>query len=338
MQTQLTIHSAGAGSPASAIDGPAHCTTRRRGSQWGFSLVELMVAVSIMLVIIYALYAMFNQTQKALRGNLTQVDVLESGRAASEMIGRELEQITACDLRGTINLYAGMTPAQPLMQMDLDQNPSRPPLRTNILQEVFFLSRQTNRWYGTGYRVIGAVSGVGTLYRLSASTNFYDLNHTNLISQFVNAPAAADSRTGQLATNYHRVADGIVHFRLTAYDPDGRRLDAVSTNVSPSYRILRTDRAGNRLGLFSSAAQGEDPNVILQADPRDPTRTQTRVFFVSNAVPGYLELELGVLEPTTLKQYDSLRDSPNTAASFLKKQAAKVHLFRQRIPIRTALQ
>jgi hypothetical protein len=47
---------------------------------------------------------------------------------------------------------------------------------------------------------------------------------------------------------------------------------------------------------------------------------------------------LGVLEPATLKQYQSLRPSPNAALAFLKKQGAKVHLFRERIPIRTVLQ
>jgi len=55
-------------------------------------------------------------------------------------------------------------------------------------------------------------------------------------------------------------------------------------------------------------------------------------------LPGYIELELGVLEPTTLKQFQAFKDSPAVAAAFLKKQAGKVQLFRQRIPIRTALQ
>ena len=71
-----------------------------------FSLIELLTAVSIMVVIIFSLYAMFNQTQKALRANITQVDVLEGGRAAAEMLGREIEQLTACNQFQTINFYA----------------------------------------------------------------------------------------------------------------------------------------------------------------------------------------------------------------------------------------
>ena len=126
-----------------------------------FSLIELMTAVSIMLVIIFTLYAMFNQTQKALRANITQVDVLESGRAASEMIGREIEQLAACQLAETTNLYVAMMPASPLTLMDVNQDLKQPPLRTNILQEFFFLTRQTNKWVGTGYRVMGALGAPG---------------------------------------------------------------------------------------------------------------------------------------------------------------------------------
>lgn len=307
-------------------------------SRNGFSLIELLTAVSIMMVIIYALYAMFNQTQKALRANITQVDVLESGRAASEMMGRELEQLTACDLAQTVNLYAGMTPIPPLTQMDVDQNPSRAPLRTNILQEIFFLNRETNKWHGTGYRVGDADQGVGTLYRFTVSTNYRGLNYTNLMERFTHAVMTRNSVTGELATNFNRVSEGVIHLRLTAYDPAGRRMDAGSTNMHPSYRILRLDRNGRNLGAFSTAFNGVDANVILTADPYDPYRTQSRLTFAGDALPGYVELELGVLEPATLKQYQSLRDSPKAAEAFLKKQAGKVHLFRQRIPIRTALQ
>ncbi len=297
-----------------------------------FSLIELLTAVSIMMVIIYALYAMFNQTQKALRANITQVDVLESGRAASEMMGRELEQIGACNLGQTINVTA-QTRLPPLTQLDLE--PSRDPLRTNVLQEFFFMSRQANKWVGTGYRVLEADDGVGTLYRFTVSTNYRGLNFTNLSGQFEHARLTTNSASGLLSTNFNRVADGVIHLRLTPYDHEGRRLGWETTNDIPFYRMLRLNRNGQRIGLTSTAANAYDAQVILQGAliPRE-----TQFSFVSNALPAYLELELGVLEPGALKQYQSLRDSPKTANAYLQKQAAKVHLFRQRIPIRTALQ
>jgi hypothetical protein len=293
-----------------------------------------------MVVIIFALYAMFAQTQKALRANVTQVDVLESGRATAEMLGRDLEQLSPCNVAQTVNLYAGMIPlpSGPLILVDTaSTRVPQPGLRTNLLQEIFFLSRQSNSWVGTGYRVMGADHGVGTLYRYTVSTNYHALSFTNLMTQYVHA-ALTNPITGAITTNFNRVADGVVHLRLTAYDPEGRRMDWNTTNMWPSYRILRSNRSGGKLGLISSAVNQADSDVNLRQDILDPYGLQTQLFFTSNAVPAYLELELGMLEPATYKQYQSVAApgvAPAVPQAFLRKQAGKVHLFRQRIPIRT---
>ena len=63
-----------------------------------FSLIEVMVAVTLMSVIVLGLLAMFSQTQRAFRTGITQVDVMEGGRAACELMAREMEQITATGL------------------------------------------------------------------------------------------------------------------------------------------------------------------------------------------------------------------------------------------------
>ena len=294
-----------------------------RGTEAAFTIVELMVSVSIMSLIVFGLYQMFNQTQRALRNNITQVDVLESGRAALNMMARELEQISPSQIGGGTNLFVGMSPYPPVPQLDLDE---KTPLRTNLLQEFFFVSPNTNTWTGTGYRVIGATHGVGALYRFSVSTNFRFLNAANLSLAYLNAPVT-NPVTRSVSTNFHRVADGIIHLRLTAFDAEGRRMGLDTTNVHPAYRVLR-----------QSIAQRQVPatnNVIIRQD----LAGQSRLIFLSNAVPAYLELEFGVLEPQTFVKFESLREGPASAAQdFLKKQAAKVHLFRQRIPIRTASQ
>ena len=75
--------------------------------------------------------------------------------------------------------------------------------------------------------------------------------------------------------------------------------------------------------------------MLRQQFAFDP-QLNTQLTFMSNALPAYVELELGVLEPVALKQYQAL--SAKAAADFLSRQAGKVHLFRQRIPIRTVLQ
>jgi prepilin-type N-terminal cleavage/methylation domain-containing protein len=287
-----------------------------------FTVTELLVAVAIMSVIVIGLYQMFNQTQKALRSNLTQVDVLESGRAALQIMSRELEQLGASGLGGTTNLYVGMIPSYPtIVQTDLDD---KTPLRTNVLEEFFFLRPETNTMVGTGYRVIGAKNGVGALYRFSVATNAHRLR-SNYLSGVYFTANMTNPATGQLSTNFHRIADGIIHLRLLAYDPAGQRLGFETTNFHSAYRILR-----------QSLNQRQNPgtnNVVLRQD----VANQTQMIFLTNALPAYLELELGVLEQATLIQYDSLRDgAANVALDFLKKKATKVHLFRQRIPIRTA--
>jgi prepilin-type N-terminal cleavage/methylation domain-containing protein len=303
--------------------------------QRAFSLLELLVAISIMVLIIFALYQIFSQTQKAMRGNMTQVDVLESGRAAMEMISRELEQISASGFSEGVNLYAGMIPIPRVVQADIDQVT---PLRTNVLQELFFLSERDNQWHGTGYRVLWADNGVGTLFRHGSATNRHRLSNTNLMGQFVHAVAMTNTVTGAISTNYHRVADGVIHFRITAYDPEGRRLGFDTTNIYPSYGILRVAQNGSiRPFPYSTAPHVNGANVILRQDPFDQFRRETQLVFLSNALPAYVELELGVLEPATLKQYESLRGT-TVGQDFLRRQAAKVHLFRQRIPIRTGSQ
>ena len=47
----------------------------------GFSLVEVLVVVSLLSLIVLALMAVFSSTQKAFRSAVTQTDVLEGGRA-----------------------------------------------------------------------------------------------------------------------------------------------------------------------------------------------------------------------------------------------------------------
>jgi hypothetical protein len=78
--------------------------------------------------------------------------------------------------------------------------------------------------------------------------------------------------------------------------------------------------------------------VFLRPDDTNPNKvSQTEFFFVSNALPAYVELELGVLERTTFEQYLSVQGT-DLAPKFLRERANKVHLFRERIPIRTDVQ
>ncbi|HPC60329.1 MAG TPA: prepilin-type N-terminal cleavage/methylation domain-containing protein, partial [Verrucomicrobiota bacterium] len=61
---------------------------RRRRRRSAFSLVEILVTVALLSFIVLGLLAMFHQTQRAFRSSITQTDVLEAGRALTEIIGR----------------------------------------------------------------------------------------------------------------------------------------------------------------------------------------------------------------------------------------------------------
>jgi hypothetical protein len=60
---------------------------------------------------------------------------------------------------------------------------------------------------------------------------------------------------------------------------------------------------------------------------------QGACYFMSNAVPAYVDVELGLLESQILGRYRSIQD-PTAQRQYLTNHAAQVHLFRQRIPVR----
>ena len=274
--------------------------TRRRG----FSLIELMLAVSISTVIIAALYAVFNQTQRALRSNVNQVDVLESGRAAMDLITRQLALMAAMGRTNTPNLVLFRTPTiAPVIQ----PLPSAPGgliafARTNSLWQVYFAAREGARLDGTGFRVTDAANGVGTLGQLNISLAIRDLTGANLIPAMM---LAAE-------TNYSRVIDGVIHFRVQAFDSRG-------------YPMVLQYQDGDEVN-------DRYPGVRLERDRGLRTETQTTFFY--RALPAYVEVELGILEPQTLEQYRSFPLNSDFARKFLADHVGQVHLFRQRVPIR----
>src|SRR5438046_7663581 len=97
-----------------------------------FTVVELLVAVSVLSLIVLVLYGLFDQVQRALRGNVAQVDVLEGGRSAMQLMAGELEQMDAGNLPASTNLYISLT-AVPHRQALLDAGTNR----VNVLQQIF---------------------------------------------------------------------------------------------------------------------------------------------------------------------------------------------------------
>src|SRR6266545_2235625 len=205
-----------------------------------FTLVELLVAISVLTLIVLVLYGLFDQVQKALRSNVAQVDVLEGGRAAGQLLSGDAEQMVAGNQSASTNLYIDLT-ALPYQQALLDTN------RVNALQELFFLSHTNKSWIGTGYRVL-----------------FFDTNGLLMVS-----------------------------------------------NIYPNVTIVT--------------------NLVFQG----AVTREIRYSFTNSALPSYLEVQWGILEPHVLDRYRSYSD-PSVASNYLARQAGAVHLFQQRIPIRSA--
>ena len=271
------------------------------------SLVEILITVTLLSVIVLGLLGMFSLTQRAFRSGMTQTDVLESGRATMDLMTRELEQ-TVPSYRNAVNFFVQIPPSPYTLLRQTLPGGSTVPQRSNVLQDLFFLTRQNQTWVGIGYCVRAnngssiwpPDSGVGTLYRFIMATNVVNQDRAPAGLK----PAFDRARLSTTPTSLNRVADGVVHFRVAMFDTNGVRLTWNLTNTI--------------IGGVSSVVPGEFDHY----------------YFLSNAVPASVEVELGILEAQTLGRYLSMTSSPAIAQAYLREQAGRVHLFRQRVPIR----
>ena len=192
----------------------------------GFSVIEMLVAVSIMTVIVFALYSIFNRTQLAMRGSMTQADISETGRATMDLIARDVEKLAPTRMDGVTN-FLRRNSASPQFLSQID------PAGTNILwfcrQESFYvLSRQGDSWVGTGYRIAvpplesGSFFRPGTLVRFSVQTNAQFLTPYNLTDRLNAALALTNSGVAVPSLEIAPVADGVVHLQFTPLDAQGR--------------------------------------------------------------------------------------------------------------------
>jgi len=287
-----------------------------RFTRHAFSLIEILVVVALLSFIILGLVAMFDQTKRAFTQGMTQVDVLESGRAASEMISRELSQMVPAPYLSNVvtfnaSIYFWLPPRRnvaPLVQ-PLPGTDSTPPIqaneRTNILEQMFFLTRENRTWEGIGYWIgdpqgrIPAEDGWGTLYRYFR-TNTFGQHPSSLYSNFFRA----DARTNQST----RIVDGVVHFKVRAYDPRGVWIT-------------------NSLALKGNSEVRDLLNSRITPGEIEFYR------FTNNAVPAFVEFELGILEERTLARVKSIPDR-TARRKYLRDQAGRVHIFRTRVPVR----
>jgi hypothetical protein len=323
----------------------------RRRASLAFTVTELMVAVSLMSVVIYALYSVFNQTQRALRANESQVDTTERGRGILELIARDMELVRVGNLQEVTNFYARPAPRTRIVQTDTDPA-SAVNQRTNFMDTVYYLTQKDRRWLGVGYALYlrnptnefqlrPTEWAVGSLYRFEtiATTN-YGAPTTNLFREFFALAPDVTRPTNIYTTNFNHIADGVVHFKVTPYDTQGHVMAHNTTNRDPRYIIYRASQGGARDNQTSTpGSNANNATAILQAVEERDTNAGSIVSYRSNAAPAYIEIELGVLDPETLKTFELFhRDEGATAAGarrYVEKRVGKVQIFRKRIPLRT---
>jgi hypothetical protein len=176
--------------------------------------------------------------------------------------------------------------------------------QTNVVQDFYVLSRENDTWMAAGYFMTNDSLGVGTLFRMNFQTNGAGDVMKNWFNWFKGAPADL--------TNVHRMVDGIVHLQVRPYDARGQ-----------VYR----DNLDLPLHLRTNAAVMAD--IGLNPD---------WFYFKGDYLPAYLEVELGFIEPQTLRQLRAIDaatpGNPAPARAYMSQQLGKMHLFRQRVPIR----
>ncbi|MBO61108.1 MAG: hypothetical protein CMO63_03930 [Verrucomicrobiales bacterium] len=314
-----------------------------------FTLLEMLVSVSVMTMIIYVLYALFDQTQSALRKNAAQVDVNEGGRAAMEMIVRELSQMEVSGyppvldaqsgrvLSGSKSFHSRPTPGTvPLLlayqsdalttegtASDLAQG-----FRTNVLQDFTFTSRGELGFDITSYRVINVKNGIGTLGRYGTSGSLHSADpRASMVNKSLAFNLHFDTAVARPSEPqwFQQITDGVIHFKITAFDQFGREL-------MPT--IAWPDPLGLNLERLNS--QGQPIYVVQNDRPLDGTLVQEKggeshAWFYGG-LPAYFDVEMAVIEPDVLEQ---VRQLPTQfQANFLGQKINKVTLFRQRVPIR----
>ena len=273
----------------------------------------MMVSTICLLVIVLGLTAMFIQTQRAFKIGLKQNDIADNGRTVVELIARDLSQMISAQSTSNLNcVFVSRTATNLIAVIQNDANGS--PIRTNELEDIFTINRVGAAWQSIGYAVSNALPnssiGVGTLYRYAPPV---------LDGSPTNRPPPL-SPEGSLALNAqyngflspawmtNRVADGIIHLQIRAYDINGVELPFVTNGnfVSLSFPFVTND--------FSTGV----------AVPK-----------ISTNLPASLELELGILEPEALEHVRAIGVQA-AQVNYLAGRAGQVQIYRQQIPIKTA--
>lgn len=273
-------------------------TPTYRRSQRAFTLVEIITAMAITSIIVFALIAMFNQTQKALRISLAEGDVWESARAGFTTIANDIQELTPSRFDGAANVYV----------KENDTESPDHPLAEYDIESMFLLGREGNNWIGNVYWVKDE-NGLPTLYRFRGTYPSYlagNPGYSPPVSADLLDPTHPYGRALQWALNpandpqpedYHRLVDGIVEFSVRVYDGLGRPY----TNTVP------------------------DAAAPVYID--DITSS-----FSGTALPAFVDVSMTVLSPDRFEEYRAQISDANREA-YLSNHVGDMQRFQRRIAL-----
>ena len=297
----------------------------------GFSLVEVLLVVSLLSLIVLVLMTVFNSTQAAFRAGVTQTDVLEGGRAAMDMLVADLKTMTASGYgtnyansalnsglapgygdfpSNSVNFYVNTNIYYPLVQ-SLPGSPGNEQ-RTNVLENVFLLSRQNisghDTWVGVGYTVVATnLTPAYPLYRFVTNAPVATDPYA-LLNAFLTGINRMSFTNG---IGWSHLIDGVVDLRVHAFDANGYQMTS-----SFSYQY-------NNAGLSTNYY----PGVWFGT----PQFGEAGFAFFSNTIPASVEVQLGTLEDHILQRAESLSLQPVAQSNYLSQEAGRTHVFRQRV-------
>jgi type II secretory pathway pseudopilin PulG len=277
------------------------------------SLIEIMVAMMLLSVLMLGLYSAFYNSQRALRMSANQTDILEGARSTTSLVLHDLQQVTASGQEGVVNFALTNQPgAVPIPQIGSSPLPTR-------LDECYFLTRNNDEWTGIGYFVVVQGEGVGTLYRFTESTFGANPPNNRLAGLY-----EAFLRATPESNTVGRVTEGLVHFSLRAYDTHG--VEYAATPLAPGSQAY-----------FCQAAPGFPTNTLPLVASEITLTARNGYVFAHAKLPAWIELEMGFVDQQVYRQFKAINESSSVGtagADFLRRQAGKIHLFRQRIPLR----
>lgn len=283
-------------------------TKRTNRNCGGLTVIEMLVSTTLLAMIIIGLTAMFVQTQRAFKLGIRQSSTADAGRTVIDLVGTDLSQASDAGMPGVItNLFWSWDTNENTFQY---QDALQTPFRTNELQQVFVLVHTNSQWVGIGYAVSNWAPGVGTLYRYAVSTNAPLLDNSLFMPFWTNAVLYTN-----FGDNFSRVADGVIHFKISAFDQYGNEMAYYEPEMYSSNSFFKFG--------YPVAAYTNYLNVNSN-------------FVPAAALPSSIQLEVGVLEPETFDQLRALPARSTAQTNFLRRAGGHIHIFRQNIPVAAA--